>query len=439
VAGTAALAILTVMVTGVLPALATSGVQPAPALKDGAPGAGSSRRTRWLRQGLIVAEIAGAVTLLIAASLLIRSFAQVLHIDPGVDVDRVLTARISLPAARYPAGESAAFIERMTQRLAAQPGVDAAAATSFTPVGGGGFGLGRVFLAEGWPEPPAVQDVGARWNVITPDYFRVMGIRVVRGRAFTATDRADTTPVIVVTESFAARMFGDEDPIGKRTRSWRDENLLREIVGVVADVRYDSLTSSETPLVYVPHQQNSWGLMNVVLRAHDDRPELLSASLRQTIAALDPLLALAQVRTLADAARASIARERYTTLLLTLLAASALVLAAIGIFGVISHAVSAMRRELGVRIALGAPRRHIYVLILRQGLWVLALGISLGLAGAALTSRVLTSLLYLTPPADPVAYGVTVAMVAAVTVCACLLPARRAANVDPITAIRGVE
>ena len=436
--GTIAFAVLAMLVTGVVPALANSSIKPAPALKDGSPGAGSSRRTVLLRQAFIVVEIAGAVTLLIGAALLIRSFGRVLHIDPGVDVDRVLTARISVPPARYDsADKTIAFFQRLTADLAAQPGVEAAAATSFVPVGGGGFGLGRVFLAEGWPEPPAVRDVAAQWNVITPDYFRAMGIRLVRGRWFDARDTRTSTPVIVVTETFAARMFGNEDPLGKRTRSWRDENVLREIVGVVADIRYDGLTSRDFSLVYVPHTQNSWGLMNVVVRAPHRSPDQLTPVLRRTIAAIDPLLALSNVQTLAGAARESIARERYTTLLLSLLAATALLLGAIGVYGVISQAVSAMRNELGVRIALGASRRHLYVLVLRQGIRLLVVGLAIGLAIAYGASRALAALLYETTTTDVLAYGVTITLVVGTTLLATFVPARRAANSDPVIAIRG--
>ncbi len=435
--GAGLIAAATLAISGLLPALAGSSVRLAPALKDGTPGAGSSRRTVLVRQGLIVLEVAIAVTLLVSASLLIRSFANVLRINPGVDVDRVLSARMALPGARYPTADySAAFITRLTDRLAAAPGVAAAGATSYVPVGGGGFGLGRVFLAEGWPEPPAGPDVGAQWNVVTPDYFRTMGIAVRRGRVFDARDQMKTTPVIVVSETFAKRMFGDADPIGRRTRSWRDENVLREIVGVVADVRYAGLTDDRLSLIYVPHSQDSWRLMNVVVRASSGPPEAMAAILRREVAAIDPDLALANVETLETIASNSVARERYTTLLLSLLAATALALGAIGIYGVISHAVSLRRHELGVRIALGASRRHLYGLVFRQGLGLMGLGLAIGLAGAYAASKGLRALLFETTPTDAVAYGVAVATIAVALALACLGPARRAANADPVGVLR---
>ena len=215
-----------------------------------------------LRHGLVVAEVAGAVLLLIGAALLLRSFWRLQHVDPGVDVDRVLSARLTLPRNRYTTeAESIAFFQGLVDRLAASPGVESAAATSFVPVGGGGFGLGRVFLAEGRPEPPSAPDVSAQWNVITPDYFRTLGIPLLQGRAFSRDDRAASTPVVIVSQSFATRMFGEESAIGKRVRSWRDENVLREIVGIVGEVRYMGLGEREKlRQVYVPHTQNSWGL-----------------------------------------------------------------------------------------------------------------------------------------------------------------------------------
>ena len=436
-AATAVFAVVAVLVAGLVPALATSGVRPGDTLKDGSSGAGTSRRTLLLRRVLIVAEIAGAVTLVVGAALLIRSFDRVMRIDPGVDVDRVLTARVSLPGARYPTGKaSAAFFETLRARLAAAPGVEAAAATSFAPAGGGGFGLGRVFLAEGWPEPPAGRDVGAQWNVVTPDYFRTVGLRLLRGRDFDARDAVDATQVVVVSQAFATKMFGDADPIGKRTRSWRDENVLREIVGVVGEVRYEALTAEMVPQVYVPHAQNSWGLMNIVVRAVGDAPDALTPILRREIAAMDAQLALSHVRTLAGAARASIAREQYTTLLLSLLAATAVFLGGLGVYGVISHAVSSMRRELGVRIALGASPSHLYALVFRQAGTLLAAGLVLGLLGAWFGARALGALLYETTPTDPAAYATTVVVIVVATGLATILPARRAAHADPMVAIK---
>ena len=438
-AATAGLTGLAVLIAGLLPALASSRDQTGFALKEGSPAAGSSARVRLLRHTLVVAEVAGTVVLLIGAALLIRSFWRLQHVDPGVDVDRVVTARLTLPRApRYETpAQSAAFFQRLVDRVAAVPGVESAGATSFVPVGGGGFGLGRVFLAEGWPQPPAGPDVSAQWNVVTPGYFGTVGIPVVQGRSFSPDDRADSTPVAIVSRSFAAQMFGSENPLGRRIRSWRDENRLREIVGVVDEVRYMGLDEREVVRqVYVPHTQNSWGLMNLVIRSATAAPASLEPIIRREVAALDPDLAVSNVATLRTIARDSIARGRYTAMLLSLLAASALALGAIGIYGVISHAVSMRQRELGVRAALGASPRQLHALVLSQGFRLTALGLAIGLAGAVAASRALESLLYETAPRDPLAYLVTIATIAIVTGLACLGPARRAARMDPLSALR---
>jgi putative ABC transport system permease protein len=437
-AATIVVTCVAVIVAGLLPAITSSRVQPGPALKDGAPASGSSRRVLLLRHGLVVAEIAGAVLLLIGAALLLRSFWRLQHVDPGVDVDRVLSARLTLPRNRYTTdADSTAFFQGLVDRLAAAPGVESAAATSFVPVGGGGFGLGRVFLAEGRPEPPSAPDVSAQWNVITPDYFRTLGIPLLQGRAFSRDDRAASTPVVIVSQSFATRMFGQESAIGKRVRSWRDENVLREIVGIVGEVRYSGLGDRENlRQVYVPHTQDSWGLMNIVLRASTELPAGLESVVRRQVRAMDADMAVSNVATLNTIARESVAGERYLTMLISILAATALALGAIGIYGVVSHAVSARRRELGLRAALGASPRQLFGLVLGQASRLTAIGLVLGLAGAFAVSRLLQQLLYETKATDVAAYAVTISTIAIVAALATLGPARRAGRVDPLTALR---
>ncbi len=437
-AATMALTVLAVLIAGLLPAITSARVQPAPALKDGAPATGSSRRIRLLRHGLVVAEVAGAVLLLIGAALLLRSFWRLQHVDPGLDVDRVIAARLTLPRTRYAnAAASATFFQGLVDKLAAAPGVESAAATSFVPIGGGGFGLGRVFLAEGRPEPPGGPDTSAQWNVVTPAYFKTVGVRVLQGRDFSRDDRVDSTPVVIVSRSFAERMFGDEPPLGKRIRSWRDENLLREIVGVVGEVRYSSLDDREvTRQVYVPHTQDSWGLMNIVLRTTSGAPAGLESVIRSQVRAADGDLAVSNVATLRTIARESVAGERYLTTLISILAATALALGAIGIYGVVNHAVSARRRELGLRAALGASPGRLFSLVLGQALRLTVVGLVLGVIGALAVSKMLEQLLYETDAKDITAYVVTIATIAIVAALATFGPARRAGRSDPLTALR---
>ena len=432
------LTVLAVLVAALLPTMTSVGRQPSDALKEGTRTTGSSPRVRLMRHALIVAEVASAVVLLTGATLLVTSLWRLQQVDPGIDADRVLMARLSLPYNRYPDDKaSAQFFENLIERLNATPEVAMSAATSFVPVGGGGFGLGRSFLREGAPEPPAAPDISAQWNVITPDYFGTIGIPVLRGRAFTAQDRADSVFVAIISRSFAEKMFGDEDPLGKRIRSWRDENRLREIVGIVDEVRYTGLREREVlRQVYVPHAQNSWGLMNVLVRSATERPGSLEGVLRRAVTALDPNLAISHVATLDAVARESIDGERYTTLLLSLLALTALALGAIGIYGVISHAVSTRSRELAVRAAVGASPRDLSSLVLGYSLRLTMIGLAIGVAGALAASRLLQTLLYETNVHDPAAYAVTIGTIALASAVAGLGPARRAGRIDPLATLK---
>jgi hypothetical protein len=279
--------------------------------------------------------------------------------------------------------------------------------------------------------------VGAQWNVITPDYFQTVGIPLLQGRAFSRDDRADSTPVVIVSRSFATQMFGDESPIGRRIRSWRDENVLREIVGVVGEVRYTSLDErTVSRQIYVPHSQNSWGLMNIVLRTSAGAAGGLESVLRHEVRAADADMAVSNVATLQTIARDSVAQERYLTLLMSLLAGTALGLGAIGIYGVVSHAVSARRRELSLRAALGAAPGRLFTLVLAQSFRLTAIGLLLGLAGAYAAARGLQQLLYETDVNDVPAYAVTIALLVVVSGLAALGPARRAGRADPLIALK---
>ncbi len=434
---TVVIGLFATLISGLMPALSTSALRVAGALSEGGERAGSSRGVTRLRNVLVVVEIAAAVVLVTSAALLIRSFDRLSRVDPGVSVDRVLSARVSIPASRYPTDEGTAqFVADVVTRLEASPDVERAAATSYLPAGGGGFGLGRVFLAEGRPEPPAGTDVGAQWNVITPHYFATLGIPVLDGRAFTERDDAGSVPVIVVSRSFGRRMFGDESPIGRRVRSWRDENVLREIVGVVDEVKYFGLSDEELPLVYVPHAQNSWGVMLLVARSRTTDPAALAGTLRRVVGSLDPDIALADVRTLAASASESIASQRYATLLLAVLATVALTLSALGIYGVTSYVFTLRRREMGIRLALGASRGSLYGLVFRHGFMLTVVGLAIGTAGSAVVARVLRGLLFNTDAADATAWVSMTAIVALSTAVACFVPARRAAASDPAWALR---
>jgi putative ABC transport system permease protein len=435
-AGAAGLTVATAVVFGLVPALAACAPRPAEALREGGRTGGTGRRAGRLRDALVIAQMALAIVLLVGAGLMLRSFSHLMRVDPGVDVEKVLVGQVLVPSARYPEPVARAqFYDRLTDALAAAPGVEAAAATSFLPAGGGGFGLGRVFLLEGQPEPPASSDYDAQWNVVTPDYFRTLGIPIVRGRAFTRQDTADSRPVMIINETMAARVFGKADPLGRRLRSWRDENLLREIVGVVADVRYYGLADEDRPLVYVPHHQNSWSSMTVALRARGN-PAALADILRREVSRLDRDVAVARISTLSAFAANSTAPQRFGALLLAMFAAAAALLAGIGVYGVMSYSVAQRSHELGVRLALGAQPRDLFALVLGRGLLLTALGAALGLAGALALGPLMRGLLFGIRPTDPATLVLVPVVLAAVAVLACSLPGRRAARIDPLDALR---
>lgn len=433
---TATISTTALLLFGLVPALASSSVRLGGALKDRTPGAGSSRHVMRLRHLLVVGEVAAAVVLLVAASLFVRSLGRLTHVDAGVDIDRVVTGRLSLPSARYTNLKRSQFYADLVNALEARPDVESAAAASFIPAGTGGFGLGRVFVAEGHPEPPAAPDTPAQWNSITPGYFRTVGIRVIAGRAFTDQDRADTTPVIIVTQDFAQRAFPGESPLGKRVRSWRDENVLREIVGVVSSVKYEGLSDRDYPVIYVPYAQDGWTSMLVAVRAKTGDPAPLGIVLRDAVKAIDPLVAVARVTTMASAAQASIATQRYGTLLLGLLAATALALAGLGVYSVMNYVFLLRRREMGIRVALGASSSSIYTLVFRYGLILTAVGLVIGSAGAVAASRALGSLLFNTSAADAVAWTSMIGVIFVAACLACIWPARQSAKADAMEALR---
>jgi putative ABC transport system permease protein len=421
---------------GLVPALATCAPRPADALREGGRSSGTGPRAGRLRDALVVAQMALAIVLLIGGGLLLRSFSHLLRVDPGVDVEKILSGRVVVPSTRYVEPVARAqFYDRLIDALASTPGVEVAAATSYLPVGGRGFGLGRSFLLEGQAEPPASSDHQAMWNVVTTEYFRALGIPIVRGRAFTRQDTADSRPVMVINQTMATRVFGHTDPIGKRMRSWRDENLLREIVGVTADVRYDGLADGDRSLVYVPHHQDAWSSMTVAIRAHGD-PAAVADALRREVSRLDRDVAVSRISPLSAIAANSIAAHRFGALLLALFAAAATLLAGIGVYGVMSYNVAQRRHELGVRLALGAKPRELFTLVVGRGLLLAAIGAALGLAGSLALGSVMRGLLFGVRPTDPATFALVPVVLAAVALLACALPGRRATRIDPIEALR---
>lgn len=432
------ISLLTSLLFGLLPALHASKTNLNETLKEGGGGRGATGGVHGqrVRSALVVSEIALSLVLLISAGLMVKSFISLQRVDPGFEVDNLLTLQLNLPRARY--GEDQRVIDTLqeiVERVKNQPGVKGAGVTSALPLRGGGFYLGRVFLAEGRPEPPAGPDYQADWNVISPDYFTTMSIPLFKGRAFTDRDDAGHTPAIIINETLARRMFPNEDPLGKRIRSWRDENKLREVVGVVRDVSYYGPDDQPRGLVYVPLRQDVWRSVVLAVRTDTD-PLQLSNNLRNQIWSVDKDLALANITTMQQVLFTSTARPRFSMLLLSVFAITALMLAAIGIYGVMAYSVTERTHEIGIRMALGAQTGDVLKMVVKQGMMLALVGVAIGLVAAFALTRVLTSLLYGVSATDPVTFVAVALFLTAVAVLACYIPARRATKVDPMNALR---
>jgi predicted permease len=413
---------------GLLPALNVARGNVQASLKDGDRGGSASRRTH---SALIVAEVALSIVLLAGALLMIQSFVRVQQVPFGFDADRVLSGRIILPPYRYDDAEQrSAFARDLQARLEAIPGVEAAGLTNFLPLSGWSGGLR--FEVEGEAPRMTSEQPVASFHVASDDYFRSMGIPIVRGRAFTARDTLDAPPVAIVDEALARRFFAGEDPVGRRLML---TNTPVEIVGVAGDVRTHGLEEPVEGVIYLPIRQQPTPLLGITLRTNLD-PRSLAGAMRQAVWAVDPQQPVSYVMPMADLVSESLTFRRAGMLLAAGFGALALLLAAMGIYGVLSYAVSRRTRELGVRMALGATPSGIARLVVREGLVTTAVGVALGLAAAAALTRFLESLLFEVRPGDPLTYAAVAGVLLLTALLATWFPARRATRVDPLVAIR---
>jgi putative ABC transport system permease protein len=431
-----ALSLAVALLFGVFPAVHAARSDPSHALGEGGTRTSVGRAGTRTRRTLVVVELALSVVLLVGAGLALRSVSNLRRVNTGFDTRNTLTASISLPGIRYDnKAKVVGFIYQLRDRLAAAPGVEAAGIASASPLGGGGFYLGRMMVAEGRDASPA-NEVPIQWNVTTPGYFAALRVPIVRGRDFTARDDTASPPVMIVNQQFAKAMFPNENPIGKRAMSSRDEKVYREIVGVVRDVKYYGANDSTRSLVWVPYaQNNAWrqGIITVRTRAN---PSSALASVRAELRALDGGIALANVSTMDEAMARSMAGDRLVAILLGAFAGLALVLAAIGIFGVLSYTVEQRTHELGIRVALGAQRADVLRLVVRETVPMIGAGIVIGGVAAFGLTRFLRSLLYEITPSDPGTFVAVALLLSVVGLIAALVPARRAARVDPVLALR---
>jgi putative ABC transport system permease protein len=434
---TAALACVTAVLFGLAPAISASRTDLNETLKEGAR-SGSGPLRRWLRSALVVSEVALALVLLVGAGLLLKSFSRLLHVEPGFQTDQRLAVTTLLPRPKYnDPNLVVSFYDQAADRMRALPGVTSVALTSIVPISGSDEIYSINF--EGRPPLPPGQGVSAIYYLVSPEYFKTMGVPVMKGRAFTDQDRDGTTRVAVINDVFARMHYPNEDPIGQRIRMGRNSNIVREIVGVVGTVKHYGLKDTEQAQMYEPFRQMPAQAMTFVVQTAVD-PASLTAAARHEIQAVDPEQPVSSVRTLSTMVDDSIALPRVQAILLGVFAGIALLLAAVGLYGVMAYAVSQRTQEIGIRMALGAGRGSVMMMVLRQAAVLTGVGLAIGLAGAVALGRVLTSvlepLLFNVTPADVATLAIVPSVLAAAALVATILPARRATRVDPIQALR---
>jgi putative ABC transport system permease protein len=374
--------------------------------------------------------------LLVGAGLLIKSFMRLQEVRPGFNPNNVLISSIALPSAKYNAtGQRPEFFRQLAERLEALPGVQAVGGGINLPLGASNYGIGRAFVPEGRTHTTD-ESVAASYYTITGNFFRALQIPVLAGRVFELRDDGDAPKVVIVNEAIAKRFYGSpEGAIGKRLTIWRDEKFAREIIGVVGDTKADTLERENNEQIYVPHAQDpSWNFMALVIRTAGN-PAAFVPVLRRELQAIDKDQPLYNIRTMDDVVRSSLGTRRVSMLLFSVFAGAALLLAAVGIYGVMAYSVTQRTHEIGIRMALGAQAGDVLRMVVRQGMTLVLIGIGVGLAGALGLTRVIANLLFGVNAADPLTFAAIALLLAVVALLACYLPARRAAKLDLMIAL----
>ena len=433
---TTLISILTGLLFGLVPAWQASKVNLAEALKDASRtnSAGRGIRSHSL---LVTAEVALVVVLLVGAVLMLQSFRRLLAVDPGFRPQGVATFVVSLPWARYSDGKQRAqFYEQARAQLNNLPGVRATGAISILPLGGS-ENVTWLAVEGAEPVPRGKEPVGED-RLVTPGYFEAMGVSVVSGRDFEATDGDGKSPVVIVNEALARQFFPAGDAIGKRIRRVLDDNDWRTIVGIVRDVRGFALETQARPQFYHPLAQSPGeeDEMAIVLRADETTLPSLRSAIQQELKTLDPALPVADFRTMEQLVTTAVARSRFNTLLLGLFAATALLLTVVGLYGVVAYGVNQRTREIGIRMALGAHQQNVLLLVIRQGMQPAVIGLGIGLLGAFALMRLLASQLYEVKATDPLTFAMVAFCLLLIAFAACYVPARRATKIDPMNSLR---
>jgi putative ABC transport system permease protein len=392
-----------------------------------------------VRNAFVVAQLGLALVLLAGSGLLIRSLVRLIGVDPGFDAGHLLTFKVTLPSSKYGTDQSRiTFFQQLLARISAVPGVRSATMESFPPLTGLGAATGVHILSQ--PPQPLADLPVANVGVVGPDYFATMNIPLRAGRLFNAQELAQEKHVTVISQGFADKYLHGVNPLGQKAVIYMKsdaeaENQPSEIIGVVGDVHQMGLDTAPEPTVYWPHPELVMSGMTILVRASNDPLAMVSA-VHSEVQKLNPELPMAAVATMDQLLADSLSRSRFTTLLLGIFSVVALVLAAVGVYGLIAYSVTQRTQELGIRIALGAQRRDVLRLVLAQGTRLTLLGVAIGVFGALALSRLLATLLFGVSATDPLTFAGVAALLAIVALAACFIPARRATCVHPIVALR---
>jgi predicted permease len=436
---TALLAVATGILFGLLPALQLSRPDVTDILRDGGRTGTAGRSRQVARRALVVLQLASSVVLALAAGLLIRSLVELNQIDLGFNPHNVLTAQIQVPATDYPTpADVVRFHRQAVERVAGIGGVRAVGSVRVLPLARtiGDWSI----KIEGRPYVPE-ENPNGDYQAVTPGYFEAMGLKLIRGRFLTDADREDSMPAVVINETMAARYWPNEDAIGRQFMMGTDDKPWLTIVGIVGTVRHNAVVEEPRAEMYLAHSQLPAHIrsaprgMTLVVRT-EGNPLAIAGQVRDAVRSIDRNLPVSDIRAMDDVAAAALAQPRFVTFLLALFAATALTLAAVGIYGTISLLVSERTQEMGIRLALGANRPEILRLVLGQGMGLVAIGLAAGVAGAVALTRTLSGLVYGVGTLDPLTFVAVPVLLAGVALLACFLPARRAASVDPITTLR---
>jgi putative ABC transport system permease protein len=432
---TLGLTVLSGLLFGMVPALQTSRPNLNETLKDSGQRGGEGGSRNRVGSFLIVSEIALSFVLLAGAGLLIKSFLHLREINPGFNADGVLVMRITLPPGKYAQGEPRAQIyKQLIDSVKSTPGVQSAGAVLSLPLGGDTFNVGRSLIREGRPMTPE-EETNAQHLAVTPDYFQTRQVPLKSGRTFNDQDTLQSTKVVIINETLARQLWPGESPIGKRFTIWRDEKFPREVVGVAGDTKR-SLDEEPGTQMYVPYGQDpTWGSLSLTVRTTGE-PTALAGAVREAIRSVDKAVPTYNLKTMNDVVHASAAPRRLPMLLLSAFAGVAMLLAMLGIYGVTSYYVTQRTHEIGIRMALGAQMADVLKLVLSRAMVLAVIGIGIGIVGAFALTRYMTTLLFGVKPVDVITFiGVSI-LLAAVVLVACLVPARRAAKIDPLEALK---